>query len=101
MIVLEKDVEQYLKNQIHIHKGLCWKWVSPGTNGVPDRIVVCHQQVVFVELKRPHGGKASALQKLRWQQLLNQGQMVQVISTKQQVDELVTYLTSEQTDHAI
>ncbi|HES6068343.1 TPA: VRR-NUC domain-containing protein, partial [Streptococcus pyogenes] len=33
----EKDIENYLKKKT---KGLCLKFASPGTIGVPDRIVV-------------------------------------------------------------
>ena len=46
------------------HGGLCLKWVCPGWVGVPDRIVLLPKgRVVFVELKRPKGGRLSRMQK--------------------------------------
>lgn len=60
--MLEKDVERYLVTRVQQHGGLCWKWVSPGKAGVPDRIVLLpNGQVSFLEIKRP-GKKPSSLQ---------------------------------------
>lgn len=62
--VLEKDIEQKLKDMIESYGGLCLKWVCPGWLGVPDRLCLLPKGVViFVELKRPTGGKRSAMQK--------------------------------------
>lgn len=61
---LEKDIEKKLKKMVERHGGLCLKWVSPGMDGVPDRIVLLPGgRVFFIELKRPKGGKLSELQK--------------------------------------
>lgn len=36
--------------------GACFKWTSPGTDGVPDRIVILPDgRVIFVELKTETG----------------------------------------------
>lgn len=44
------------------HGVLCYKFVSPGHAGVPDRVLVFPNGLVaFVELKAP-GGRVSALQ---------------------------------------
>ena len=91
---LEKSVESYLTKQVNKLGGLCWKWVSPGNSGVPDRIVIYKGSVVFVELKRPKGGKLRALQMVKLQQLTNQRQEVRVINTKAQVDQLIGLLQS-------
>ena len=65
MEVLEKEIEKKLKKMIERHGGLCLKWVCPGWLGVPDRICLLPGGfVIFVELKRPEGGKQSAMQ--RW-----------------------------------
>ena len=64
MIELEKDIERKLVETVKRHGGLCLKWVCPGWAGVPDRIVILPGgRVVFVELKRPKGGRLSGLQK--------------------------------------
>lgn len=85
----EKDLERYLKERVTGIGGLCWKFTSPGTAGVPDRIVICNRQIVFVELKRPDGGQLSALQKRRLWQLSKLGHWAKVIRTAEEVDALI------------
>ena len=66
MQTLEKEIEQKLRRAVERHDGRCLKWVCPGWAGVPDRIVLLPgARVVFVETKRPVGGRLSALQK-KW-----------------------------------
>lgn len=63
MSVLEKEIEKKLRLSVERHGGMCLKWVCPGWSGVPDRIVLLPLgRIVFVELKRPDGGKTSRLQ---------------------------------------
>ncbi len=60
--MLEKDIERYLVKRVRELGGVCFKWVSPGHAGVPDRIVLLPAgRISFLELKRP-GGKPSKLQ---------------------------------------
>lgn len=60
---LEKEVERKLTNMVKDRGGLCLKWVCPGWRGVPDRIVILPGgRIVFVETKRPIGGKREKLQ---------------------------------------
>lgn len=61
--MLEKDVEKHLCdiviNELH---GLALKFVSPGFNGVPDRIILLPgARIYFVETKAP-GKKLRKLQ---------------------------------------
>ena len=53
---MEKDIEGYLTREVKKMGGQCLKWVSPGSDGVPDRIVLLPGgHVWFVELKDDHG----------------------------------------------
>ena len=72
MTKLEKDIERKLRTMVERHGGLCLKWVCPGWAGVPDRIVLLPGgRALFVELKRPQGGKVSKLQ-MWWAKRLHQ-----------------------------
>ncbi len=52
----ESTIEAQLVRMVHDRGGLCLKWVSPGNNGVPDRIVITSTgRVIFVELKTEVG----------------------------------------------
>lgn len=63
MTALEKEIEAKLVNLVKNHGGMCLKWVCPGWAGVPDRIVLLPGgRIMFVELKRPKGGKVSSRQ---------------------------------------
>ncbi len=53
----EKSIERRLVLEAKRRGGLALKFVSPGMDGVPDRIVLLpHGRLAFVELKAP--GKA-------------------------------------------
>lgn len=89
----ERDIEQYLYNRVKTAGGVAYKWVSPGNNGVPDRIVMLPGVPdVFVELKAP-GGKPAALQIAQHRRLRALGRRVEVVDSKEQVDELMRELT--------
>lgn len=52
----ESQIEAWLVRAVKQRGGLCFKWVSPGNNGVPDRIVITPKgRVIFVELKTDTG----------------------------------------------
>lgn len=87
----EKEIEAYLVKKIKELGGLCWKFTSPGMAGVPDRIVLYQSCVTFVELKRP-GGRLSEIQKKRIQELDNQKILVRVVSSKEEVDQVISEL---------
>ena len=79
----EAKIEAQLKKIIKSAGGLCWKFTSPGTAGVPDRIVICKGKIAFVELKAP-GEKPRSLQRERAKQLRRSGAHVYCISTTEQ-----------------
>lgn len=52
--MLEQGLEQKIVRAVKAKNGLCFKWVSPGFTGVPDRIAVLPKgRVIFIEVKRP------------------------------------------------
>jgi len=52
----EREIESFLVNRVKALKGMARKWVSPGWDGAPDRIVLLPGgKIVFVELKKPAG----------------------------------------------
>ena len=72
MTQLEKDIERKLRRMVESRGGWCLKWVCPGWSGVPDRIILLPGGLVmFVELKRPKGGKYSAMQE-KWREWLTE-----------------------------
>jgi hypothetical protein len=90
-VVSESEIEDYLRDQIKAIGGKAYKWVSPGNRGVPDRIIVLPKgYVLFIELKAP-GKKSSAQQTKKQKELRNLGQYVDVIDTKEGVNEFVDY----------
>lgn len=86
----EKTVEAYLVKQVAERlKGKALKWVSPGNNGVPDRLVVVPGgRVYFVELKAP-GKVPRKLQTYMHEQIREMGCVVLTIDTKEKVDSFI------------
>ena len=65
----ERDIEKELKEAVEASGGLCYKWVSPGNNGVPDRIVILPGgEICFVELKTATG-QVSPIQRAQLRKL--------------------------------
>lgn len=87
----ESVVERYLKNRCEVEGFLCYKFTSPGTDGVPDRVLIGHGVVVFVELKAP-GETPRKLQLHTFEEMRKHGAAVYVVDTKELVDELLSNL---------
>lgn len=81
----EKEIENYLVKKVKKLGGLCFKFVSPGNAGVPDRIVIKDGKLVFVELKAP-GKEVRALQQFQINRLLKHNQIVYVADSKEKID---------------
>ena len=87
----EKHVEEKLRIGVKEKGGRAYKFVSPGNQGVPDRIVLLPGGVIdFIELK-DKGKKPTALQLNQHTKLRALGFNVLVIDSKEGVDE---YLAS-------
>lgn len=83
--VRESEIERMLALQAKKMGGMAVKFVSPGLDGVPDRIVLLPgRKMAFVELKAP-GKKPRPLQEKRKRQLETLGFPVYVIDGAEQI----------------
>ena len=81
----ERTVEQRLVTEAKKHGGLALKFVSPGLDGVPDRIVLLPGgHMAFVELKAP-GKTMRPLQVRRKEQLEGLGFSVYCVDGIEQI----------------
>jgi hypothetical protein len=85
--VLEKEIEKHLVNLVKKSGGLSYKWISTVT-GVPDRIVLINNQVLFVELKTATG-KLSPRQELVFDDIGEQGFPVHILHSKEDVEDFI------------
>ena len=84
--MLESTVERHLREEAKKRKGMALKFVSPGMNGVPDRIVLLpHGVLAFIELKAP-GKKMRPLQVRRKRQLERLGFSVYCVDSLEQIE---------------
>lgn len=87
--MLEKTVERHLVEGVKKLGGLCYKFTSPGTQGVPDRLIITAQgRVIFAELKT-ETGVLSKIQKYTISQMLKRHADVRVLYGLDQVKELL------------
>lgn len=95
--MLERDVEKYLKDQVKLKlKGKAYKFVSPGNNGMPDRLIVApFIPLIMVEVKRP-GGKLSKNQIGQHRTLAGFKHRPFVVEGKEDVDILIASLKYRQ-----
>ena len=85
----EKEIEKWLVTGVKNLGGKAYKWVSPGNNGVPDRIVILPEMApVFVELKT-ESGRLTALQEVQISRLRDLGQDVRVLYGWEQAKEFL------------
>ena len=81
----EKVIEQRLVKAVKAENGMCPKLVSPGTDGMPDRMVLLPEgHISFVEVKAP-GQKPRPLQARRHEQLRDLGFKVAVLDDPNQI----------------
>ena len=90
----EKEIEQKLVKAVKEKGGVCPKLVSPGTNGMPDRMVLLPAgRIVFVEVKAP-GQKPRPLQERRHSQLRALGFEVLVLDDPAQIPVIMNHMMS-------
>jgi hypothetical protein len=83
--VTEKYIEQKLVKEVKKRGGMALKFVSPGLDGVPDRIVLLPMgRMAFVELKA-QGKKMRPLQVRRKRQLEGLGFLVYCVDRVEEI----------------
>ena len=90
----EKEVERKLVQTVRKHGGLALKFVSPGLNGVPDRLLLFPGgKMAFAEVKAP-GKKPRPLQEVRIAQLRGLGFRVYVVDDVEQIGGMIDEICS-------
>lgn len=81
----EREIEQKLIDAVKAAGGVCWKFVSPSTAGVPDRIILMPmERIAFVEVKAP-GERPRKLQLARHRLLRRLGFKTFVLDNPEQI----------------
>ena len=90
----ETAVEKHLTVEVKKRGGMSVKFVSPGLDGVPDRLVLLPGgKLAFVELKAP-GKKMRPLQIKRKRQLEQMGFPVYCIDSKEMIGGILDEIQS-------
>ena len=85
----ESTIEARLVKLVRERGGLCYKFVSPGNPGVPDRIVITPEgRTIYVELKTEVGRLAN-IQKWQLGEMKSRGVDVRVLKGLAQVKAFV------------
>ena len=92
----ESFIEEKLTKAVKQNGGVCWKFTSPGTAGVPDRIVLMPKgHIAFVEVKAP-GEKPRKLQFLRHKLLRRLGFQVYVLDALEDIGKIIKEVMSNE-----
>jgi len=84
-VMREKEIEKKLTLEVKKRGGLAVKFVSPGFDGMPDRIVLMPEgKMAFVEVKAP-GKRPRPLQMARHKLLKGFGILVFVLDDEGQI----------------
>ena len=90
----EKEIEQKFRKVVKNCGGLALKFVSPGYDGFPDRLVLIPEgKLAFVEVKAP-GQKPRPLQLSRHEMLRKMGFSVFVLSSMDEIEVIINAICS-------
>ena len=86
----ESFIEKKLTKAVKQKGGVCWKFTSPGTAGVPDRIKLMPKgRIACVEVKAP-GEKPRPLQLSRHRLLRRLGFKVYVLDALEDIEKIIS-----------
>lgn len=84
----ESYVEDYLVKKCKKENFLIYKFTSPGTNGVPDRMIITDNNIFFIETKA-RGETTKKLQNAIIKQMRKEGSVVFVADSRKEIDEIL------------
>lgn len=87
--MLEGRIEKTLRRKVKERGGECLKFVSPGTSGVPDRIIFLPGGVIRLAETKAPGRKPRAVQSAVHRRLAELGVQVAVIDSLEAVRSFV------------
>jgi len=90
----EETVESYLKRRGEELGFLVYKFVSPGNDGVPDRVLIGHGKTFFVETKAP-GEKPRKLQAKVIARINDHGGLAYVAASREAIDTLLNTMIQD------
>lgn len=91
----ESFIEEKLTKAVRQNGGVCWKFTSPGTAGVPDRIILMPEgRIVFVEVKAP-GEEPRKLQISRHRLLRRLGFKVYVLDALEDIEKIISEVKND------
>lgn len=93
----EKAIEKRLVDEVKKLNGLVYKFNSQANNGVPDRLIVFPNNLIFfVELKKSKGGITSKVQEYQLEKLKEKGcntfiitNITEVLNFKEYVEDIL------------
>lgn len=84
----EADLEKVLVDRVTNLGGLAWKFTSPGTVGVPDRIILIRGKICFVEMKAPDQ-RMRRIQEWRKKQIEREGFDVYCLDSLEKIEKFI------------
>jgi len=91
----EQKIERKLVKAVKDIGGMALKFVSPGCNGVPDRLIlIAFGKIAFVEVKAP-GKKPRPIQVIRINQIRKLGFKVFVLDDPKQIPTIIEEIKGE------
>lgn len=91
----ERQINKLLVDLVRAHGGKAYKWISPGNNGVPDRLVVMPGGKIYMVEVKAFRGKISARQNLVQAELRSLGCDVRVVRRYSDVIEFVKEVSGQ------
>lgn len=95
----ESIIEEYLRQRAEALGFLCYKFTSPGNNGVPDRVLIGHGKTFFIETKAP-GEKPRKLQERVIERINSHGGLALVADSKEDVDTILETIIAQETSRS-